>query len=81
MSAYSHVLSFSYTYIFFQISSEQKHRYAQLILKERANKRKLLEIIREFSLVCAGMAISEDMNKVMAAWDRIDSKQCAGLPD
>ena len=78
------VLNFLYAYILeysFQISSEQKHRYAQMILKERANKRKLLEIVREMSLVCAGMAVSEDMNKVMAAWDRIDSNQCAGLPD
>ena len=52
-----------------------------MILKERTNKRKLLEIVREMSLVCAGMAVSEDMNKVMAAWDRIDSKQCSGLPE
>jgi len=64
-----------------KITSEQKHRYAQMILKERTNKRKLLEIVREMSLVCAGMAVSEDMNKVMAAWDRIDSKQCSGLPE
>lgn len=59
-----------------KITSQQKTHYGQLILRERANKRKLLEIIREFSLVCSGMEQSEDLNRVMAAWDRIDGKQC-----
>ena len=44
---------------FRQISAEQKHHYAQLILKERPmNKRRLLEITRELSLACAGMSAS-----------------------
>merc|ERR1712126_82751 len=33
------------------VSKEQKHQFATFVLKERANKRKLLEVTREFSLL------------------------------
>ena len=37
------------------VTKEQKQHFASLILKERANKRKLQEIVREFSLACTGL--------------------------
>ena len=33
---------------------EQKEHFARMVLKERANKRKLQETVREFSLLCRG---------------------------
>ena len=44
----------------------------------RANKRELLEVTREFSLACCGLAGTEyamQMGQVMAVWDRIGMKQ------
>lgn len=40
-------------------SKESKENFARLVLKERANKRKLQETVREFSLVCRGLIGSE----------------------
>ena len=60
------------------VSKEQKHQFATFVLKERANKRKLLEVTREFSLACCGLAGTEyamQMGQVMAVWDRIGMKQ------
>lgn len=57
-----------------KISRDQKEHYSRQILRERANKRKLLEILREFSMACNGLIVSEDMNRVMATWDRIGDK-------
>jgi hypothetical protein len=34
------------------VTKEQKANFSQLVLRERVNKRKLAEIVREFSLVC-----------------------------
>jgi hypothetical protein len=33
------------------VTKEQKHNFSQLVLRERVNKRKLAEIVREFTLV------------------------------
>lgn len=38
---------------------EQKEHFARMVLKERANKRKLQETMREFSLLSRGMIGSE----------------------
>jgi len=40
-------------------SREQKEHFARMVLKERANKRKLQETVREFSLLSRGMIGSE----------------------
>ena len=60
------------------VTKEQKQQYANFVLKERANKRKLLEVTREFSLTCSGLVGTEyamQMGQVMAAWDRIGMKE------
>lgn len=36
-------------------SREQKEQFVKMVLKERANKRKLQETVREFSLICRGL--------------------------
>ncbi|KAL1465186.1 hypothetical protein WDU94_004776 [Cyamophila willieti] len=36
-------------------SSELKQQFIKLVLRERTNKRKLLEIVREFALICRGV--------------------------
>ena len=38
---------------------EQKEHFARMVLKERANKRKLQETMQEFSLLSRGMIGSE----------------------
>lgn len=56
------------------VNKEQKQQFASLVLKERANKRKLQEITREFSLACTGLAGTQQavqMAQVLAAWDRV----------
>eukprot|EP00095_Tigriopus_kingsejongensis_P012065 maker-scaffold60_size442463-snap-gene-0.27 protein:Tk12065 transcript:maker-scaffold60_size442463-snap-gene-0.27-mRNA-1 annotation:"Importin-13" len=58
-----------------RVSRQQKEHFAQLVLKERANKRKLIEIVREFSLACNGMITTEQMNQVLAAYERLEDKQ------
>ena len=60
-----------------RVTHAQKEQFAQLVLRERANKRKLLEIVREFNLACNGL-ISND-NSVAAAYERIEDKQAAKL--
>ncbi|TRY79407.1 hypothetical protein TCAL_07050 [Tigriopus californicus] len=57
-----------------RVSRQQKEQFAQMVLKERANKRKLIEIVREFSLACNGMISTEQMNQVLAAYERIEEK-------
>ena len=60
------------------VTKEQKNQFAQMILRERANKRKLLEITREFSLACCGLIGTEyamQMGQVMAVWDKIGMKE------
>ena len=59
------------------VNKDQKQHFANLILKERANKRKLQEIVREFSLACSGLAGTQQavqMAQVLGAWDRIGDK-------
>ncbi len=55
------------------VSKEQKQQFASLVLKERANKRRLQEIVREFSVACTGLGNDNaiQMAQVMAAWDRV----------
>lgn len=43
----------------------QKEHYTRLILKERANKRKLHETVAEFTLVCRGILGTEYANQTM----------------
>lgn len=60
------------------VTKEQKQHFASLVLKERANKRKLQEIVREFGLACSGLAGTQQavqMAQVLAAWDRLDDKK------
>ena len=60
------------------VSKEQKQQFATFVLKERTNKRKLLEVTREFSLACCGLVGTEyamQMGQVMAVWDRIGMKE------
>ena len=59
------------------ISKDQKQQFASLVLKERANKRKMQDIVREFSLTCSGLAGTQQavqMSQVLSAWDRIGEK-------
>merc|ERR1712141_100266 len=59
------------------VSKEQKQHFATLILKERANKRKFQEIVREFSLACSGLAGTQQatqMTQVLSAWDKVGEK-------
>ena len=59
------------------VNKDQKQQFANLILKERANKRKFQEIVREFSLACSGLAGTQQavqMAQVLGAWDRIGDK-------
>ena len=59
------------------ISKDQKQQFASLVLKERANKRKMQDIVREFSLACSGLAGTQQavqMSQVLSAWDRIGEK-------
>jgi len=56
------------------VNKEQKQQFASLVLKERANKRRLQEIVREFALACTGLAGTQQaiqMAQVLAAWDRV----------
>ncbi|QQP40759.1 Uncharacterized protein FKW44_014912 [Caligus rogercresseyi] len=39
-----------------KVTRAQKEQFAQIILRERVNKRRICEIVREFALVCAGVA-------------------------
>merc|ERR1712241_847544 len=59
------------------VNKDQKQQFANLILKERANKRKFQEIVREFSLACSGLAGTQQavqMAQVLSAWDRVGEK-------
>ena len=59
------------------VNKDQKQQFASLILKERANKRKFQEIVREFSLACSGLAGTQQavqMSQVLNAWDKIGEK-------
>ena len=59
------------------VNKDQKQQFASLVLKERANKRKLQEIVREFSLACSGLAGTQQavqMAQVLSAWDRVGEK-------
>ncbi|KAL7386326.1 hypothetical protein ABVT39_006759 [Epinephelus coioides] len=38
-----------------QVSAEQKHTFSQQILREQTNKRRVKEIVKEFSLLCRGL--------------------------
>ncbi|XP_029380431.1 importin-13-like [Echeneis naucrates] len=38
-----------------QVSSEQKHTFSQQLLREQSNKRRVKEIVKEFSLLCRGL--------------------------
>lgn len=60
------------------VNKEQKQQFASLVLKERANKRKLQEMVREFSLACTGLAGTQQavqMAQVLAAWDRVGEQK------
>ena len=60
------------------VNKEQKQQFATLVLRERANKRKLQEMVREFSLACTGLAGTQQavqMAQVLAAWDRVDDQK------
>ncbi|XP_010780403.1 importin-13 [Notothenia coriiceps] len=37
------------------VSSEQKHSFSQQLLREQTNKRRVKEIVKEFSLLCRGL--------------------------
>merc|ERR1719510_2212527 len=59
------------------VTKEQKQQFASLVTKERANKRKLQEMVREFSLACTGLAGTQQavqMAQVLSAWDRVGEK-------
>uniref|UniRef100_A0A673BFP6 Importin-13 n=1 Tax=Sphaeramia orbicularis TaxID=375764 RepID=A0A673BFP6_9TELE len=38
-----------------QVSPEQKHTFTQQLLREQTNKRRVKEIVKEFSLLCRGL--------------------------
>ncbi|XP_075876883.1 importin-13-like [Nelusetta ayraudi] len=38
-----------------EVSSEQKHTFSQQLLREQSNKRRVKEIVKEFSLLCRGL--------------------------
>lgn len=38
-----------------QVSTEQKHNFSQQLLREQTNKRRVKEIVKEFSLLCRGL--------------------------
>ncbi|XP_042353255.1 importin-13-like [Plectropomus leopardus] len=38
-----------------QVSTEQKHTFSQQLLREQNNKRRIKEIVKEFSLLCRGL--------------------------
>ncbi|KAM6989732.1 importin-13-like [Tautogolabrus adspersus] len=38
-----------------QVSTEQKHNFSQQLLREQTNKRRVKEIVKDFSLLCRGM--------------------------
>ncbi|XP_034743970.1 importin-13-like isoform X1 [Etheostoma cragini] len=38
-----------------QVSTEQKHTFTQQLLREQTNKRRVKEIVKEFSLLCRGL--------------------------
>uniref|UniRef100_A0A4W6BQ81 Importin 13a n=1 Tax=Lates calcarifer TaxID=8187 RepID=A0A4W6BQ81_LATCA len=38
-----------------QVSTEQKHTFSQQLLREQTNKRRVKEIVKEFSLLCRGL--------------------------
>ncbi|XP_070774312.1 importin-13-like [Enoplosus armatus] len=38
-----------------QVSTEQKHTFSQQLLREQANKRRVKDIVKEFSLLCRGL--------------------------
>ncbi|XP_034558686.1 importin-13-like isoform X2 [Notolabrus celidotus] len=38
-----------------QVSTEQKHTFSQQLLREQSNKRRVKEIVKEFSLLCRGL--------------------------
>ncbi|XP_040910828.1 importin-13-like isoform X2 [Toxotes jaculatrix] len=38
-----------------QVSAEQKHTFTQQLLREQTNKRRVKEIVKEFSLLCRGL--------------------------
>ncbi|XP_068084761.1 importin-13 [Anabrus simplex] len=42
-----------------RVSPTQKEHFVKSVLRERANKRKLQDIVREFSLICRGLQGSE----------------------
>jgi len=46
-------------------TKEQKEVFARTVLRERANKRKLQETVREFSLVCRGLIGSEYASQLL----------------
>lgn len=48
-----------------RLSREQKEHYIRLILKEKSNKYKLKELVKEFSLVCHGLMGTEYASQVM----------------
>ena len=63
------------------VNKDHKQQFANLMIKERtpgsSRKRKLQEIIREFSMACSGLAgvqQSVQMGGVLSAWDRIGEK-------
>ncbi len=63
------------------VNKDQKQHFASLVLRERSNKRKLLDIVREFSLACSGLGNSQQavqMAQVLAAWDRVGDKPVKG---
>lgn len=65
------------------VTKEQKQQFASLVLKERANKRKLQDIVREFSLACSGLAGTQQavqMAQVLAAWDRVGETKPKNAP-
>ncbi|XP_069366854.1 importin-13-like [Paralichthys olivaceus] len=38
-----------------QVSTEQKHTFTQQLLREQTNKRRVKEVVKEFSLLCRGL--------------------------
>uniref|UniRef100_A0A3Q4BRB0 Importin-13 n=1 Tax=Mola mola TaxID=94237 RepID=A0A3Q4BRB0_MOLML len=38
-----------------QVSAEQKHTFSQQLLREQTNKRRVKEIVKDFSLLCRGL--------------------------
>ncbi|XP_040576094.1 importin-13 [Lepeophtheirus salmonis] len=59
-----------------KLNRAQKEHFGQLILRERVNKRRIMEIVKEFSLACLGLVgTGGHMGQVMATWERVEEHE------